>query len=719
MSRPRCFFNAKANTKGLTTNQSFFYAKNEVTNMTKIYAVASDQVLTATILPKVACNNRNTVKLHVDFDSAWDGYAKSAVFYTSVDPTRYEVVLLSNECTIPHEVLAERGTLYIGVKGVTSNGSIKTSTLIGYQLLPGTPSMVVSDPTPDVYQQLLTAQAVESARIDNLSKLTNGSTTGDAELTDIRVDFEGKTHSTAGGAVRSQAKKLTRGRFGLATLLPSAQGVYPSISTVDKTFTIGGDTLIISDRLKDGWVSLSENNGNDTVTWGAEITSSAVCFYYDIASDKLVALNYNVRVDDFNYILLATLRIIQGTGGSKSRAVCSCPIYVDGELSTEISNQATCFTAMLPPLDADGKQTFPKVSKAKKTFAVPYDTLIVDNRLPSGFVSLKEESGNASIDFSEFGTSAICIYYDIDNNVLVAKAYNETVSPAHYLLLCTIRYSDNADLLMAYACCPVWLDDRLSTDEITNEMHVNNNVKSVNHRGYCTEAPENTLSAFRLSKKKGFDIVEGDVSFTSDGYAVLLHDSTVDRTSNGSGSINAMTLAQVRALDFGSWFSSAYAGEQIPTFEEFIALCKHLGLHPYIELKEGTESQIKGLVDVVKRYGIKGKVTWISFNSAYLTYIKAVDPKARLGFVVGAVNASTITTVKQTLQSGHNEVFIDCSYGSVTADTAKLCADADIPLEVWTVNDKTALITLDAYVSGFTSDNLIAGALLYDNNIGG
>lgn len=176
--------------------------------MTKIYAVASDQVLTATILPKVACNNRNTVKLHVDFDSAWDGYAKSAVFYTSVDPTRYEVVLLSNECTIPHEVLAERGTLYIGVKGVTSNGSIKTSTLIGYQLLPGTPSMVVSDPTPDVYQQLLVAQSVESARIDSFTKLTNGSTTGDAELTDIRVDFEGTTHPTAGDSVRGQFGKL-------------------------------------------------------------------------------------------------------------------------------------------------------------------------------------------------------------------------------------------------------------------------------------------------------------------------------------------------------------------------------------------------------------------------------------------------------------------------------------------------------------------------------
>jgi glycerophosphoryl diester phosphodiesterase len=273
---------------------------------------------------------------------------------------------------------------------------------------------------------------------------------------------------------------------------------------------------------------------------------------------------------------------------------------------------------------------------------------------------------------------------------------------------------------MAWASCPVWIDDKLSTETFTLEdtRCKNPNVKAVNHRGYH-EAPENTLSAFRLSKKKGFTYVECDVSFTSDGYAVLLYDSTVDRTSNGTGSINALTLAEVRALDFGSWKSEEYAGEQIPRFEEFIALCKHLGLHPYIELKEGTEEQIKGLVGVVKRYGMKGKVTWISFNSAYLGYIKAVDPNARLGFVVGAVSATTINTVTKTLQSGYNEVFIDCAYGNIPEEAVQLCADADIPLEVWTVNSEGEILALDAYVSGVTSDNLIAGKVFYDSKIGG
>ena len=235
-------------------------------------------------------------------------------------------------------------------------------------------------------------------------------------------------------------------------------------------------------------------------------------------------------------------------------------------------------------------------------------------------------------------------------------------------------------------------------------------VKAVNHRGYI-DAPENTLSAYRLSKEKGFAYVECDVSFTSDGVAVLLHDSTVDRTSNGTGSIATMTFSAVRALDFGSWKSAEYAGEKIPTFEEFIVLCKRLGLHPYIEVKTGTETQIKGLYDTVRLHGMKDKVTWISFNSAYLGYIREVDTKARLGYVVDSVDSSVISKAKQ-LATAYNEVFIDCAGGNANESTVKLCADADLPLEVWTVNTESAILALNGYVSGVTSDNLIAGKVL-------
>lgn len=241
-------------------------------------------------------------------------------------------------------------------------------------------------------------------------------------------------------------------------------------------------------------------------------------------------------------------------------------------------------------------------------------------------------------------------------------------------------------------------------------------VKGVAHRGLSSIAPENTLPAYRLAKKNGFFYVETDISFTSDGIPVCLHDATIDRTSNGSGNINSLTFEQVRQYDFGSWKSSTYAGTLIPSFEEFIKLCKNISLHPYIELKNSatyTEAQIQGLVDTVTELGMKGKVTWISFASNYLTYVKNYDPQARLGFVVDSVTAANITTA-QGLKTSSNDVFIDTN---ITGANASLCINGDLPMEVWTVDSVDRILTMNPYITGVTSNSLIAGKVLYEANI--
>lgn len=157
--------------------------------MTTIHAVTNDHVLAATILPQVACNNQNTVRLHVEFDDSWNGYAKSAVFHTETNPTPFEVIFSAeNNCIIPPEVLARAGKLYIGVKGIGANSAeIKATTLICYKVLPGTPVVVISDPTENVYNQIMTAHgellaaiagcraeiAVQRERIDSLLAMQN------------------------------------------------------------------------------------------------------------------------------------------------------------------------------------------------------------------------------------------------------------------------------------------------------------------------------------------------------------------------------------------------------------------------------------------------------------------------------------------------------------------------------------------------------------------
>ena len=95
------------------------------------------------------------------------------------------------------------------------------------------------------------------------------------------------------------------------------------------------------------------------------------------------------------------------------------------------------------------------------------------------------------------------------------------------------------------------------------------------HRGDVSSAPENTLSAFQRAWSIGADGVELDVRLTRDDQLVVFHDRKVDRTSNGQGRVRAHTLAEMRSLDVGSWFSSNFRGEQAPLLDEVFELLPH------------------------------------------------------------------------------------------------------------------------------------------------
>jgi glycerophosphoryl diester phosphodiesterase len=105
------------------------------------------------------------------------------------------------------------------------------------------------------------------------------------------------------------------------------------------------------------------------------------------------------------------------------------------------------------------------------------------------------------------------------------------------------------------------------------------------HRGTSSRAPENTLAAFRLAREQGAAMVELDTRLTRDGVLVVIHDSTLDRTTDGHGRVIETDSAEIRRLDAGSWFDPRFRGERVPTLEEALALLARLGLAANVELK--------------------------------------------------------------------------------------------------------------------------------------
>ncbi len=162
------------------------------------------------------------------------------------------------------------------------------------------------------------------------------------------------------------------------------------------------------------------------------------------------------------------------------------------------------------------------------------------------------------------------------------------------------------------------------------------NTKSpafIAHRGLIRHAPENTLANFAacIHLKLGFEI---DVQRSKDGQLVVIHDSTLERTTNGKGKVADSTLAQLRKLDAGSWFSPEFADQQIPTLAELFTLLKRLkadGVLIAVDVKvEDTEADIARLA---KKHGVLPHLVFIGRairSHSVRRNIHKVDPKAHV-----------------------------------------------------------------------------------------
>jgi glycerophosphoryl diester phosphodiesterase len=217
-------------------------------------------------------------------------------------------------------------------------------------------------------------------------------------------------------------------------------------------------------------------------------------------------------------------------------------------------------------------------------------------------------------------------------------------------------------------------------------------VDNVAHRGAAGYAPENTIAGFDLAVDMKVDYIEIDVQRSKDGELVVIHDTTVDRTTDGTGKVGDLTLQQLQRLDAGSWKGDSFAGESIPTFEEILERY-HGKVGILIELKApelypGIEEQV---AEALKERNLNQtqneKIIIQSFNFQSMKKMDQLLPKVPIGVLTSNRTHTTPEALKEF--STYAEWF-NPSYGIVTEEVVDKVHGLDMQIGSWTVRSQEA-----------------------------
>jgi len=217
------------------------------------------------------------------------------------------------------------------------------------------------------------------------------------------------------------------------------------------------------------------------------------------------------------------------------------------------------------------------------------------------------------------------------------------------------------------------------------------------HRGAGKLAPENTLAALRLGREHGYRMAEIDVKLSADGVAFLLHDATLERTTDGSGRADALPWRELARLDAGSWHSPSYAGEPIPTLAAVARWCRANGVAINIEIKPtpGRERETGAAIALDAAAAWKGSDVPPLLSSFSATALEAA---------LEAVPALPRAWLTETLPADWRErciavgcIALDAKHTLLKADTIAAAHAAGLRVAAWTVNDAMRVAELAAW----------------------
>ncbi|OFI48010.1 glycerophosphoryl diester phosphodiesterase [Floricoccus penangensis] len=216
--------------------------------------------------------------------------------------------------------------------------------------------------------------------------------------------------------------------------------------------------------------------------------------------------------------------------------------------------------------------------------------------------------------------------------------------------------------------------------------------KIIAHRGLPVLAPENTMGGFKLMEKYNVDWFETDVTSTSDGELVIIHDDYLDRTTNKSGEVSRMNYSEIKDADTGFWFSSKYDGEKLPTMRDIVDFVNETKINLNIELKgitgpEGNklaDSLVHKLKDFLDQIDPNIEILISSFNSIMLAKMHNIAPEYEYAILF---EQHTLYPDWQLIADACGAKTVHLESERLTYDMISEIKKRGYNVNVWTVND--------------------------------
>ena len=259
---------------------------------------------------------------------------------------------------------------------------------------------------------------------------------------------------------------------------------------------------------------------------------------------------------------------------------------------------------------------------------------------------------------------------------------------------------------------------KVNQKEVHEETHVASIPQSpldngdgfwvIAHRGVSGSYPENTLSAFQAAIDIRAEMVELDISTSKDGIPVIVHDRTVDRTTDFEGDVQSFSLEELKRMEVGAWFSEEFRGEEFPTLKNSLELMKDkIAVNIEIKTEAVSDETEGGVVDkalqVVKDLDMTSSVIFSSFDYRVMEQLNVLDPKMAKALLYEASQSAELLP-SELVQKYKVDIF-NCSYKQLSKEWINDLQKHKIPYFVYTVNEPELMRELiEKGVSGIFTD---------------